>query len=1274
MNQFKGSDRFTIQHRLGSGAFGVVYEVFDLERQARVALKAPHDANDLNIFLFKQEYRALAEISHPNLVNLYDLVFQGQTWFFTMELVEGKTFYEYLCPRDTPERRADVNQKSLGRLFAQTAPGNTLAGILLGSESPLPEGPAVSLTPFAPENYDTVRSLLRQLAEGLLALHQNAKLHRNLKPNNVRVTPQGRLALLDFGLHADLGGPGGQASRLTGTPAYMAPEQIGGHAPTEASDWYSVGAMLYQALTGHLPFPGNSLATVVNKMRVDPPSPRTLVPQTPADLDALCLALLRRKPEQRPAGLEILAELGGTLAGVLPRPAQAPRPRESNLLLGRETELAQLAQAFQDSQTGTPVLALVHGGNGAGKSFLLRRFLLDLQREEPRAVILAGRCYEGQSVPFQALGSLLEALADYLQALPVANADSLLPRNSLALARLFPVLQRVEAVASFQGASLAPDPQELRRRAFGALRELLGRLGSRFPLILVLDDLQWGDPDSLALLTTLFQPPDPPPLLLLVSHRTQDGQPAPGLQRLQATLADLGSAVLELPLEEVASAEAAKLATALLGQDFPEVGQAAARIAAQAGGNPFFISVLSRHARAGIETPQGEAAGSLNGYIRTGLAALPAEPRRFLELLALAGHPMGLDLLLAACGCSGDSAEVLGILRAGHLVRTRGPQDHLVDLYHDRIREAVLLDLPATRARALHLKLAEALEACPHPDSQALALHFQAAGELDKAADHALVAAEEAVETFAFERAAHLFQQVLDLRAPRGAEYLELLVRLGDAQAHAGRGAAAAQTYLKAVPGSSARETLRLQRRASEEFIRAGDFAKGITTLGPVLLTHGLKPLTSPGLALLATLWCRTRLRLRGTGIHPRPEPEVAQGDLDRIDLCWAAALGFAAVDPVRCGAFQARQLLLTLEAGEPFRVVRALAQETVRLARRGNHSLAATHDLQARTLTLAEKLGQPGPLSQGLLAAGTAALLQGRWKAGVDLLEQAEALLRDTCTGLDFELHLTQHHALLGHLILGDLREVQVRYPTRLQAAREKGNRVASTNLRIGIAPILLLAQDEPGRALREVQEALADWTAPGFHVQHCSALVSLVTINLYGGNLEGAWELLATRWKPLRRAGFLKVQAFAITCLELRARTALALAGELGPGSGRQKTLLKTAHADIHQLESEATPYGEALALKLQAMEALVLGRPEEAAALYFQAEIAFQACDMALHATVVRHCRGLLEGPSGQDHVAAADWWLRNQGIVHPSRFVAMHIPTTLALPAGLAPLSR
>jgi serine/threonine protein kinase len=682
-----------------------VFEAFDHERQHKVALKVPHGSKAQAIYMFKQEFRTLADVTHPNLVNLFELLAHGPHWFFIMELVEGSNFYRRLRSEDPgrrePEtlldtpgldstRRTASRTPSLWSEDPSPFPGSSestgwaaherLSGE--GREGPSPAESRISSHPAPPADYREVRNLFRQLAEGLGALHQAGELHRDIKPSNVLVTREGRVVLVDFGLAMDMAaGPVLRSEKgkgwMTGTPIYMAPEQIMGEAPSAASDWYSVGVMLYRALTGLYPFPGTDLPAIMGKLSMDPPSPASLVPGTPADLTDLCVELLSRNPEGRPARWEIREFWKG------------------------------LSQAAVE--------------------------------------------------------------------------------------------------------------------------------------------------------------------------------------------------VRELNLEELSQPAARKLAQAMLGPGFEDSEARGAWIARESGGNPYFIAELSQQALSERDFPgdpdRASRAGpqTLDQFIRSRVAGLGDESRQVLEALALTVHPVDWEILAQACGLDQPRPELLTGLRAAHFVRAKGQARNLVEIFHDRIRESVAKDIPGPRAR--------------------------------------------------------------------------------------------------------------------------------------------------------------------------------------------------------------------------------------------------------------------------------------------------------------------------------------------------------------------------------KDIRLAMEHWSSTGFHIQHYNALVAQVNIHLYEGEPEPAWELITTRWRPFRNSLLLRVQSMFITMLELRARTALALAGTLPPGSRDRKACLKSAAADVSSLRREKTPYGDALALKLQAQESMVAARWPEAAALCLQAEIAFGATDMAVHAMAVRHVRSRLEGPPASRRMAEIDQWLRDQGVVQPERFVSMHVPVGL-----------
>lgn len=245
--------------------------------------------------------------------------------------------------------------------------------------------------------------------------------------------------------------------------------------------------------------------------------------------------------------------------------------------IGREAHLAVLHQTFDRMLAGQTVVCRVHGRSGVGKSALIQHYLDELA-ERKQAVILTGRCYEQESVPYKGIDSLIDALTQFLRQTP--TAAELIPQNVAALARIFPVLKRVELVEALcRDQTVASDLQELRREAFQALREMLSRIGQRHPLVVSLDDLQWGDVDSAALLNELLGSADAPRMLVAISFRSEYADVSECLKTLSAAeTATSQTGWVELKVEALTAEETRTLARKLLRDDLPNVEANAARI------------------------------------------------------------------------------------------------------------------------------------------------------------------------------------------------------------------------------------------------------------------------------------------------------------------------------------------------------------------------------------------------------------------------------------------------------------------------------------------------------------------------------------------------------------------------------------------------------------------------------------------------------------------------------------------------------------------------
>jgi serine/threonine protein kinase len=1191
---FPQSDRFELIWRLGSGGMGVVYEALDRHTNQRVALKTMRTMSPRALMRFKAEFRALRDLRHPNLVQLGELFEESGRWFFTMELVDGCDFLAYV--RDGGRAMATVTRTSPETDAPESAPAERSRTRLTLDENSLKEATA-------------------QLVRGLLELHRTGKVHRDIKPPNVRVSREGRVVLLDFGLVTEIDVPKDPLAGA-GTPAYMAPEQAAGRPCGPAADWYSVGVVLYEALTGKLP-----------------PRDAAPPPGAPSDLGALCAELLRQDPAARPRGPEIIARLSQREAPRVPRPGAEVSP-----LLGRSWELEQLRQALVEVRRGRALTLFLSGEAGSGKSAVLA----ELPRifETTGAMVLRGRCYHRERLPYRGLDGAIDALVRELSGRAPHEVSSLAPTDAGALAQIFPVIAALPGFA----ARFAASPGELRARAFAALRELLFRLARRQPVVIALDDWQWADPDSSKLLRYILADPDPPPLLLVAAVRSGPGSIDVGLGVSGPTrTVHLG------PLTEVAGRE---LCAALGIED----DEPAAMIAARAAGSPGSIVELARHH---LASPDGAGEVGADQALRARIEGAGELAAALLELLAIA--ETALTSAVASAALERDREEVEAAareLRAANLAHGgRERAWHALEPASSRVGALARERVSGAALRRLHLRLARALEERGDADAATIARHYRSGGDLERAKRHTELAADHAAAALAFERAAELYAELLDLSPPGAAERRRIEAQLGDALANAGRGLRAADHYLAAARGAGTTEARALRRRAADQLLRTGHTDEGLALARELLAELGER-LPKNHLEAALTFARRSAVAwLRGTRFRERSETEIPARDLERIDTLYSLTFGLGMVDTFYGAVCQRRYLELALGAGEPIRVARALATVAPFEATTGVRGQRRATRLWNRAAELAARAPGSDVVSKVTYSAGFSALQAGRWRTARTLCDRAVAQVRQRGADVSGDLAAMQITSLWALYFLGEIAELAARVPPILRDAEIRGDRLGAISARIGPPSLIHLVRGDPEAAHREIDEAMERWGRRSFDIQRLFALFAQCEADLYAGNPAAARSRLRDARSPLRRSLLWLMQLMRAMVHDVRGRVALAAAA----AGGGDAALLAEAAREARALERERTPWIAPLAQLLRAGIAAQRGDETRAAELLAAAALGFDDAEMALHGSAARRRLGeLVGGERGRARVEEADAWLVGQTIRDPATFASILTP--------------
>ncbi len=769
--------RYHVQRFIGEGAKKRVYLAHDtrLDRDVAIALIKTEGLDDAGLIRVRREAQAMGRLGdHPHIVTVYDTGDEaGQPYIVSQHMAGGSV--------DDLLQRARNYRPPL----------------------------------------DQVLRTAEQICQALEHAHARSVVHRDLKPGNVWLTADGTAKLGDFGLAVAFDRPRlTAAGMMVGTVAYMPPEQALGRPPEARSDLYSLGAMLYEMVTGRPPFLGDDAVAIISQHINTPPvAPSWHNPEVPRALEALILRLLSKAPEERPenatAVRQALLAIRSTASIVAERVVQEeanPLDRlAAGVFVGREKEMDQLRAGLEETLSGHGQMLMLVGEPGIGKTRTAEE--LTTYARLRTAQVLWGRCYEGEGAP--AFWPWVQVVRAYVRD---RDPKALMSEMGPGAADIAQVVSEVRE--RLPGLPVPPplEPEQARFRLFDSLTNFLKNASKGQPLVLVLDDLHWADKSSLLLLQFLARELRGARLLLLGTYRDVE------LRRqhpLAQTLGELNREGLSqrILLRGLTERDVARFIEVAAGLQPPEALVAA--VYRETEGNPFFVNEVVRllvadrrieHA-ADVKSWSVTIPQSVREVVGRRLDHLSEECNRVLTIASVIGREFGVNAVervvrtQPAAPLHGDRLleaieEAVGARVINEVPRVAGRYS----FSHALIRETLYEELSTTRRVQVHRQIGEVLEDLYHANLQPhlaeLAYHFSEAaqgGDVDKAIDYAKRAGERAIASLAYEEAVGHYEralQAVELKEPVDeAARCEVVLGLANAQNCAGEHLKAMETF-----------------------------------------------------------------------------------------------------------------------------------------------------------------------------------------------------------------------------------------------------------------------------------------------------------------------------------------------------------------------------------------------------------------------------------------------------------------------------------------------
>jgi tetratricopeptide (TPR) repeat protein len=735
--------RYQVKKFLGEGGKKKVYLAHDthIDRDVAFALIKTENMDDSGRKRVSREARAMGRLGdHPNIVTIHEMgEHEGQPYI--VQPVMASDIEELI--EKAPEHKLPIEQ---------------------------------------------VVKLAKEVCQGLIFSHSKGIIHRDLKPGNVMLTEDGTAKIGDFGLAVAI-----DLSRLTqsgvmvGTYSYMPPEQALGGKVSEKADLYSLGAMLYEMVTGRPPFVGDDSVSIIGQhiSNTPPVSPSWHRADLHPALETLILQLLEKDPEKRPESAKVVLEaLESIEAGKVSRESTVEasttteNPLYRRIFVGRESEQKQLQDAFNGALSGQGSLMMVVGEPGIGKTALTEQLSTWVKLRGGRTLV--GHCYEEGSLSLPYL-AFVEAMRSYVLDREAKDLREELGTGAADVARIVSeIREKLKVKPRPKG-----DPEEERYRLMQGVSDFLHNAANVQPILIVIEDLHDSDKGTLDMLIHVSRHLTNSRLLLVGTYRDVEVDRTHPLSAALAELRRLATYGRVL-LRGLNADEVRRMLEGITREEVPwSLAEAVHR---QTEGNPLFVQEVVRYlVEEGLlsqqegrykptkDTPlEMSIPEGLRDVIGKRLSLISKECNQLLSIAAVIGREFSLEVLRKVSGLSDEELfHACEEVKKAAVVEERTGVGAAVTyrFAHAFFRQTLYEETIAPKRIFLHQQVARALEEIYtgrlQEHAAELAEHFSYSSDkadLEKAVSYGEMAARRATEVYAYGEAVRLLEQALKVQ------------------------------------------------------------------------------------------------------------------------------------------------------------------------------------------------------------------------------------------------------------------------------------------------------------------------------------------------------------------------------------------------------------------------------------------------------------------------------------------------------------------------------